>query len=419
MHKSFFIGWLGLCLLLLTQCTMQKRVYRKGWYISFKKEWRNPENDQSQKFVSENQRKDAADLAVVTNFQQVESTLTETAFDDSSPKSNSVTEELEIQDRNALPASDYEDTIVRIAADSEQLSTEPSKASVRPAWVKKLAIFLFCAAVILTIALLIATSPLDLATSVTFSGIALAVIFFAFLIGFSVYNNKKKPTKNKHSPEKKIRLLTPEEQAEKKRSRKRGAIVVTVFSAIVFFLILLLAFSLSSFVFLLPFGAVFVFFILVGWVEFLRPRPMEMTEDAAKQYRQKTENEKQAELKKHKRNVLVSIIFWTVIFILSVLIAVSLESLLFLLVGGAVCLLLIMIACLEYFRWKPNDTVEIEPVPEKETIMDTPKPDNDETVNQKPRKTPEEQRKSNRKGNIAVGLILAIVAAFFIIHYTK
>ena len=104
MYKSFFFGF-GLCLLLLTQCTMQKRVYQKGWYISFKKEWRNPDNDQKQQFVLDDQQKEITDLAKVSDFSPVEKALSETNFNDTVPQSNSAMNETETPVPNILPSS--------------------------------------------------------------------------------------------------------------------------------------------------------------------------------------------------------------------------------------------------------------------------------------------------------------------------
>lgn len=419
MKRNLLFAFGLMCLFLCAQCTVQKRIYRKGWYISFKKEWRNPGNDQSQQFVSENERKTEVDVRTVSDVSPEEDTQPETVSDDSSPKNNSPTEELKLRVRNVSPAFENEDTINEIATDSEQFTSQPSKASTRPVWVKKLAIFLFCAAVILFIALLIASSPVDFVTSTTFAGISLALIALAFLIGFSAYNNRnKKPTKNKALPKKKMRLLTAEEQAQKKNSRKRGAIVVSVFSAIVLLLFVLGAITLGNYIFLIPVALIVAFLIFIAWIEFKRPRSNEMTEDVVvpdKQYRKKSEAEMQAETKAQKRKSLVSAIFWTLVFGIFLLIGIPMKSYVFLFFGGIICLAFIMGACLEYFKWKPNDVVEIEPVPEEEMIIDTQKPDNDESVNQKPPKTPEEQRKLNRNKAIVVLLFFASVAAFFII----
>jgi Flp pilus assembly protein TadB len=417
MKRNLLFAFGLMCLFLCAQCTVQKRIYRKGWYISFKKEWRNPKNDQSQQFVSENERKNAVDLATVADFTPLENTLTETELYDSVPQSNSATEEMEISTQNVSTAPENEDTISKIAADAEQLASKHSKASTRPAWVKKLAIFLFCVAVILIIALLIASSPVDLATSTTFAGISLAIIFLAFLIGFSAYNNRNKK-RPKKPVEKKMRLLTAEEQAEKKSSRKRGAIVVTVFSAIVLLLFVLGAITLGNYLFLIPVALIVAFLIIIAWIEYKRPRSKEMTEDVVvpdKQYRKKSEAEMQAETKAQKRKSLVSAIFWTLVFGIFLLIVIPMKSYVFLFFGCLICLAFIMGACLEFFKWKPNDVVEIKSIPQKETIEDTPTPDNDEPVKPKSTKTDEEQRTANRKRNIVVGIFFAIIAAFFII----
>ncbi|MDH4472359.1 MAG: hypothetical protein QE487_07105 [Fluviicola sp.] len=321
-------------------------------------------------------------------------------------------EEIEISVRNVLPALENEDTISKIAADAEQLASKHSKASTRPAWVKKLAIFLFCVAVILIIALLIASSPVDLATSTTFAGISLAIIFLAFLIGLSAYNNRNKK-RPKKPVEKKMRALTPEEQTEKKSSRKRGAIAVTVFSAIVFLLFVLGAITLGVYLFLIPAALLVASLIIIAWVEFKRPRSKEMTEDVVvpdKQYRKKSEAEMLAETKSQKRKSLVSAIFWTLVFGIFLLIAIPIKSYVFLFFGGLICLAFIMGACLEYFKWKPNDAVEIVSVPQE-----VPAIEESVAKKQQPTKTPEEQRKLNRNKTIVILLFFASVAAFFII----
>src|SRR3989338_728910 len=88
-QKPSFVIWIGLCLLLLAQCTMQKRVYRKGWYISFKKECRNPGNDRSQKFETDNQQADLNTIASVSDIPSFESQYIENAFFDSVPNQKS------------------------------------------------------------------------------------------------------------------------------------------------------------------------------------------------------------------------------------------------------------------------------------------------------------------------------------------
>ncbi|ASS47532.1 MAG: hypothetical protein A3D31_17020 [Candidatus Fluviicola riflensis] len=387
---------------------MQKRVYRKGWYISFKKEWRNPGNDRSQKFETDNQQADLNTIASVSDIPSFESQYIENGFFDSVPKTDSKMEELPVG--TVFPVVENEDTISEITAGSERLSAKPSKASTRPDWTKKLAIFLFCASIILMIALLIATSPVDLATSTMFAGIMLAVVFLAFLIGLSVYNNKKKSAKKKPLPEKKMRLMTQEEQAEKNNRRKRGAIVITIFTGIVFLLFVMGAITMSTYLFLIPVALITAFFIILAWVEFKRPRSLEMTEDnetPEKQYRQKTDAEMQKEIRLQKRKSIASAIFWTLVLAIILLIAIPIESYLLLFFGGLICLAFILGACLEYFRWKPEDSVEIVSVSQQEPLEEG-------VEKQKPVKTPEEQRKLNRKRNIVVGLFFAIIAAFFI-----
>lgn len=416
MRNPLFIALFGLCLLLLVQCTIQKRVYRKGWYLSFKKEWRNPgKEEQSREFIVDEQPHEAADLATISDVPFSESEPATASFNDSFPQH--VDEVRETPVRIVVPTMENEDTIFRKTDDDIPIHGVSTKAAARPEWVKKLVIFLFLAAIILMIALFITTSPLDLTTSVLVSVIAFAVILLAFLIALVLYSGKKNAPKQQ-PPQVRKRLLTPEEQLEKKKKRKTNAMVVTIFFGITFILALLMAVALETFVFMLPLGIVFAFFIVIAWKEYQRDRPIEWVKEKVlpeKQYRLKTAEEKQEELKQHKRRSMVSALFWLAILIFVLLISLSFGTGTFFWISVGVCLLFILITCLEYFRWKPKDTVELEPVQEEEPVIDVSEPEEDEPVSQKPPKTPEEQRRSARNRNIVIGLFFAFIAAFFII----
>lgn len=422
MKRNLLFAFGLMCLFLCAQCTVQKRIYRKGWYISFKKEWRNPGNDQSQEFVSDNERKTEVDVATVSDVSPEEDPQPETVSDDSSPKNNSATEELKLRVRNVSPAFENEDTINEIAADPEQLASQPSKASIRPVWVKQLAIFLFFVAIIVMVAAYFLTSPMEITASLAFGGVLFLIALLVFLITLVlVSSSKKKPTLK---PEKKRRLMTLDEQAEKKKERKREAIILTIALSAILLLLLGYAFYIETFVFLLPVGIAFALFIMVAWFEYRRKRSSEMIEDVVipeKIYRQKTETEKQAELKKHKRKSLISVIFWAVVLIFTILVSIPFESAVFFWVMTAICLTFAFVSCFEYFRWKPKETVEIEqvPDPEKEAVIETPIPDKEELATQKPSKTREEQRKLNLKRNVAVGLFFATLITFFIFASNK
>jgi Na+-transporting methylmalonyl-CoA/oxaloacetate decarboxylase gamma subunit len=423
MHKSSFIVLLGLCLLMLAQCTIQKRVYRKGWYISFKKEWRNPGKEQAQEVTTDHQEKAATDLTSVADFSPAESPQPETAADDSSPNSTAVADDIETPLRSASPVLENEDTIISSTPDSGERALASPKTAHRPLWVKQLVIFLFLAGIMAMIVTYFLTVPAEITASFVFAVALIFIVLIVFLISLAIAaaSKHKKPTRK---PEKKQRLMTPEEQAEKKKERKREAIILTSTLGALFLLLVVYAFFIQTFVFLLPVGIAFAFFTIIAWFEYKRKRSSEKIEDEVipeKISRQKTEVEKQAELGQHKRRSLISVIFWTIVLFFVILISIPFESAVFLWVMTAICLTFILVCGLEYFRWKPKDTVEMNPlpVPEEEPEIETPAPDEDEPVTQKPSKTPEEQRKINRKRNVVVGLFFATLITFFIFASNK
>lgn len=423
MHKSSFIVLLGLCLLMLAQCTIQKRVYRKGWYISFKKEWRNPDKEQAQQVATDHQEKDAADLTAVADFSPAERPQPEPAADDSSPNSTKVADDIETPLRSASPVLENEDTIIGSTPDSGERALASPKTPHRPLWVKKLIIFLFFVGIMAMAAAYFLTAPVEITASFVFAVALLFTVLIVFLISLAIVvtSNHKKPALKQ---EKKKRLMTPEEQAEKKKERKREAIILTSTLGAIFLFLVVYAIFIQTFGFLLPIGIAFAFFIAIAWFEYKRRRSSEKIEDEVipeKKSRQKTETEKQAELRKHKRRSLISVIFWIIVLFLVILISIPFESTVFLWVTTAICLIFILGCGLEYFLWKPKETVEIKPppVPEEEPEIEIPAPEEDAPVIQKTAKTPEEQRKIDRKRNLVVGLFFATLIAFFIFAATK
>jgi hypothetical protein len=259
---------------------MQKRVYRKGWYVSFKKEWRNPEKEKTQKKLTASWGKDTNTFASLAEIPRMESSLQAIIVTDSLPKSDSIVFHSYLPEIATIGVTlDNEDTIQPPATNSEQLFEKKSKASSRPAWVRKIVIVLFWMAVILFVALLLSTTSVNLANSVVFSAIMLLVLLLAFIITIVYYNRRDKPKKNRPQPEQKKRLMTPEEQLERKKFRMRTAIVLTVFLGIIFLLLALIATSIGSFLFLIPSGIIVAVLIFIAWFEFLRHRPFEMTTD--------------------------------------------------------------------------------------------------------------------------------------------
>lgn len=416
MHKSFVIAFLIVCLVSLAQCTVQKRVYRKGWYVSFKEEWRNPEKDKTEKKLIASWGKDTNTFASLAEIPPMESTLQAIIVTDSLPKPDSIVFHSYLPEIATIGLTlDNEDSIQPPATNSEQLFEKKSKASSRPAWVRKIVIVLFWMAVILFIALLLSTTSVNLANSVVFSAIMLVVLLLAFIITIVYYNRRDKPKKNLPQPEQKKRLMTPEEQLERKKFRMRTAIVLTFFLGIIFLILALIATSIGSFLFLIPSGIMVAVLIFIAWFEFLRHRPFEITTDVVapeKQYRQKTAEEKQFELKKHNRKSLASIVFFIVV-LLVVLLNIPLYGFsAFTLFVCLMCLALIAAIALSYFNWKQEDIIEIEAEPQDESS--SVEEDRD-PVKPKRAEISEERQKSNHRRSFIVLLFFAIVAAFFII----
>jgi len=416
LHKSCVIALVIMCLVALAQCTVQKRVYRKGWYVSFKKEWRNLEKEKTEKKLIASWGKDTNTFVSLAEIPPIESSLQAIIVTDSLPKPDSIVFQPHLPEIVYPGVTlENEDTIQPTTNNSEQLFEKKSKASSRPAWARKVVVVLFWMAVILLLALLLSSTSVDLASSVVFSAIMLMVLLLAFIITIVFYNRRDKPKKTLPQPEKKKRLMTPEEQVIRKKERKRIAIVLTVFLGIVFLLLILMATSFGSFLFLIPSGIIVAVFIFIAWFEFMRHRPFEITNDVVvpeKQYRQKTEEEKQAELKKHKRKSLALIVFFTMI-LLIVLLNIPLYgfsgAILF---GCLMCLALILVAALNYFNWKQEDTVEIEAEPQEESS--SVEKDRDPVKPKRP-EISEERQKSNHRRSFIVLLFFAIVATFFII----
>lgn len=416
MHKSFVIAFLIVCLVSLTQCTVQKRVYRKGWYVSFKKEWRNPEKDKTEKKLLTSWGKDTNASASLSEIPPMESSLNAITVVDSLPKPDSIVFHPHLQEIEYPGVTlENEDTIQPPTSNSEQLFEKKSRASSRPAWVRKVVIVLFWMAVILLLALLLSSTSVDLASSVVFSAIMLVVLLLTFIITIVFYNRRDKPKKNLSQPEQKKRLMTPEEQVIRKKERKRTAIVLTVLLGIVYLFLILMATSIGSFLFLIPLGIMVAVFIFIAWFEFLRHRPFELTNNVVvpeKQYRQKTEEEKQSELKKHNRKSLASIVFFTMILLVVLLNIPVYGFSAFSLFACLMCLALIAAIALNYFNWKQEDTVEMEAKTQDESS--SVEKDGDPIKPKRP-EISEERQKSNHRRSFIIILFFAIVATFFII----
>ena len=185
------------------------------------------------------------------------------------------------------------DTIPEITTDSEQIPVKPSKASTRPDWVKQLVIFLFFVGIVLMFVAYFTISPAEITTSLVFAVALFLIALLVFLVSLVLAtSNKKKPTLK---PEKKQRLMTPDEQTEKKKERKRETIILTSTLSAIFLLLIGYAFFIETFIFLLPVGIAFAFFIMVAWFEYRRKRSSEVIEEKVipeKKYRQKNRNRK-------------------------------------------------------------------------------------------------------------------------------
>lgn len=275
-QRSIFGVLVLVVVVALTQCTVQKRLYRKGYYISFNRTPKisNPPNEKRQL-----DDRSAQDTAVSSNENEIQpivrssdtpaSSTTKTVEDQNHTNSTQRTPVTSLTANVIKAKENVKSTVKQVV-----LAKQKPKELKRP---KRTAIALIMTALIITSLVIIFFGLSSLSPGPV---IAAFVLFLGAVIGLFVglsleYEEHKRNMLNQ-KPETKQPEVSTTDWETLNQKRLKIAVGVTIALTVIFFCLLIVWLSstvINSGLFLMVIGALFLFFIALAWSRYEPKKP--------------------------------------------------------------------------------------------------------------------------------------------------
>jgi uncharacterized membrane protein (DUF485 family) len=270
-QRSLFGVLVLVVVVALTQCTVQKRVYRKGYYISFHK---TPKNSSTPKEKRQLDDQSELDSTVTYNENEIQPIVRSTDVPASKTK-DALEEQNHTNSTQLTPVSSFKATCiqakenVKVTVKQVVLAKHKAKELKRP---KRTAIALIMIALIIT-SLVIAFFGLS---SLNGGALIVAVVLFlgaviGLFVGLSLeYEEHKRNMLNQKPEMKQPEISTSDWETLKKKQRKI-AVALTLALMVLYFSIVVLWLSSTIFnsgLLLLVIAALFLFFIALAWSKY-------------------------------------------------------------------------------------------------------------------------------------------------------
>jgi len=268
----------SLCLvalvLLFSQCTIQKRVYQKGWYIDVHHRTKSIDTPTIEKQIA---------------FQSVHDSLptNTTIYETASPIAqqsiavNVLDTLMDVEEEQALgvtnnPISiEKESRLLKHHMKDEEPEKKNSQQQVRRNAGIITVVFLLLLALLIYIIVITAVLS-DPLFFLAILGVVLLLVAYAIalIVNVGITTTKEKQAEPSEKPKEKRVLLSEEESLESKITMKRRAIIFSVFLSLVFFLGALFLGPIGEFTALLLLGLFCLFIALIVWTKVWSKKPL-------------------------------------------------------------------------------------------------------------------------------------------------
>jgi len=285
---KFLVGLL-LIVAFFSQCTIQKRVHQKGWYVSFRQPIRSLTTDSKTQQKSELVEVDSIHTTSPASPELVRQTSVPLLFQDSIAEP--YIEMIPLAESHQRMLLVVSDTVKRGGQHQQQSEPEKESKGKKHQVIKTIVIAAFVL-LMLTIFIAGAISITATATAIEIFGYAFFSFLMLLLIFFiAVSESKRKEQQAKREAEaaekkeqknKEIkRAPTQEELLELQLGQKRRAIVLTVFLSVLLGITLLIVFPIFPYVeisFLIFVCVMYVLLLIATWsFKWRKAKPIEIS----------------------------------------------------------------------------------------------------------------------------------------------
>lgn len=267
MHK-YLAAFLLILVLVISGCSIEKRLYRKGWYISSRKEWKSDGVTEQANFKSEQsktEKLEPVDCYTIIDANRIETLVLPDSVD------SAVKNEVSVL---PVPEGSFNTAIMSKVSSigtnffRKKQTDDPTKEKSTDSTgvsVVIIIMFVFTLSMVL-ISFSLGMLPQSLLVFIWFLG----MIILTF-IGVAV--NERRKNRNKEPVDADKQLVTGEELNQLKQKRKRKALFFTFYVLIALAILVLTSIETIYFVQILLAASLFSLFVLVThWAEYLRIR---------------------------------------------------------------------------------------------------------------------------------------------------